>query len=176
MDQIKFTKIEASKITKRMLIMLRFTGSSIIVPDDECVDWFPIVVRSIKNTSSGLEIEGRNGKFEINIFKFKIHNANVYTMELNPDNAFHQTETELQLQWFCGFWKAYKDKIIRIALTRGGYLVVDFNRASSSNPYGSIIIAQQGGRISSSVGKSYDKRERRVMNGFLTDYKGQTRI
>ncbi len=88
---------------------------------------------------------------------------------MNIKNEFGRTISNSQQKWLDKIIEQKGDKIIDIALTRGGYISVDFKRESKEYPYGREVRGLRGGWISSYQGKEYDFDNFWIMNGIVDD-------
>ncbi len=88
---------------------------------------------------------------------------------MNIKNDFGKTITKGQQKWLDKFLATRSDQIIGIALTRGGYISVDFKRSSKEYPYGREVRGIRGGWICSLQGREYDFESGCIMNGVIHD-------
>ena len=84
-------------------------------------------------------------------------------------NEFEKKLSKSQQKWLDKIIEQKGDKIIDIALTRGGYISVDFKRSSKEYPFGREIRGTKGGWIASLQGKEYDFENGWIMNGIIDD-------
>ena len=63
------------------------------------------------------------------------------------------------------FYKKEKD-ILQVALTRGGYLSIDYRRKSKEYPYGRSVIGRRGGWISTYIAKDYNSETHSLVDAF----------
>lgn len=84
-------------------------------------------------------------------------------------NEFDKTISKSQQKWIDKLIEQNGERIIDIALTRGGYISVDFKRESKEYPFGREIRGVKGGWISSLIGKEYDFENGWIMNGIIHD-------
>lgn len=88
---------------------------------------------------------------------------------MNIKNEFGKSISKSQQKWLDKMIERTGDKMIDIALTRGGYICVDFKRNSKEYPYGREIRGVRGGWISSLQGREYDFEHGWIMNGVIHD-------
>ena len=91
-------------------------------------------------------------------------------------NEFNVKINPSQLKWLKEFKeRKTSNKILDIAMTRGGYISVDFERKFSKKfPYGREIRGVRAGWISSYVGRDYDFEDKEISNGVVEHEDGQT--
>lgn len=90
-------------------------------------------------------------------------------MVMDIKNKFGKSISKSQQKWLDKIIEQEGDKIIDIALTRGGYISVDYKRDSKEYPYGREVRGLKGGWISSLQGKEYDFENGWIINGIIHD-------
>lgn len=87
-------------------------------------------------------------------------------------NEFNHIMKPSQKRWLDAFiaWRG-ESNILHIALTRGGYILVDYRRTfiKTGFPYGREIRGTRGGFISTFLAKDYDHEHNWLLDGIERD-------